>query len=65
MELKIQCPHGRAGSTPAAGIVNLRKDKVFKPCLFFYVLYSALSSYQKIPFSKKYHPICSPVSFVY
>ena len=33
MELKIQCPQGRAGSTPAAGIVIKTR---FSDLVFFY-----------------------------
>ena len=32
IRLKIQCPQGRAGSTPAAGIVL--KTRFFEPCFF-------------------------------
>lgn len=33
-KLKIQCPRGRAGSTPAAGICV--KTRFLKPCLFLF-----------------------------
>ena len=35
MELKIQCPQGRAGSTPAAGIVEKTR---FSDLVFFSLL---------------------------
>lgn len=39
MELKIQCPQGRAGSTPAAGIVEKTR---FSDLVFFSLLFVEL-----------------------
>ena len=36
MELKIQCPQGRAGSTPAAGIVLQTRYNL----VFFFIIFS-------------------------
>ena len=47
MELKIQCPQERAGSTPAAGIVIKTRfsDLVFfLPIFIFWVIYNFLCS---------------------
>ena len=39
MELKIQCPQGRAGSTPAAGIVLKTR---FSDLVFFFSVFVEL-----------------------
>ena len=47
MELKIQCPQGRAGSTPAAGIVLKTR---FSDLVFYFFFQFFLSELLKITY---------------